>query len=189
MCLLAGSPVGANVTIHFCPFLTTHHSRQPIRFTKETFTSKVLENADDSKMESNIVTHQKIAIKYCDAPSSKLIKSTSAGHIEKENHYTTLLSEKQKSHGLVCLRHGGEWDWWCGGDGGDLSNGKKCILRKIDIIAKDQINVQKQHWCFNIKMKYLKTFSSWDVSKGVDHIRPPFWVLGAWSLPIRWSYF
>ena len=59
MCLLAGSPVGANVTIHFCPFLTTHHSRQPIRFTKETFTSKVLENADDSKMESNIVTHQK----------------------------------------------------------------------------------------------------------------------------------
>ena len=97
MCLLAGSPVGANVTIHFCPFLTTHHSRQPIRFTKETFTSKVLENADDSKMESNIVTHQKIAIKYCDAPSSKLIKSTSAGHIEKENHYTTLLSEKNKN--------------------------------------------------------------------------------------------
>ena len=96
MCLLARSPVGANVTIHFCPFLTTHHSRQPIRFTKETFTSKILENADDSKMESNIVTHQKIAIKYCDAPSSKLIKSTSAGHIEKENHYTTLLSEKTK---------------------------------------------------------------------------------------------
>ena len=96
MCLLAGSPVGANVTIHFCPFLTTHHSRQPIRFSKETFTSKILENADDSKMESNIVTHQKIAIKYCDAPSSKLIKSTSAGHIEKENHYTTLLSEKTK---------------------------------------------------------------------------------------------
>ena len=42
------------------------------------------------------MTHQKIAIKYCDAPSSKLIKSTSAGHIEKENHYTTLLSEKTK---------------------------------------------------------------------------------------------